>query len=84
MRAPLYKIQTDFDILVQQSPLIATVDSRSNVFQGSDLNLPLEPKNAVAIPRLSRKNKAGKANDADMNLRPMISLCSADRILALI
>ena len=49
MRAPLYKIQTDFDILVQQSPLIATVDSRSNVFQGSDLNLPLEPKNAVAI-----------------------------------
>ena len=29
---------------------VDTVDSRSNVFQGSDLNLPLEPKNAIAIP----------------------------------
>ena len=61
-----------------------TVDSRSNVFQGSDLNLPLEPKNAVAIPWLSRKNKAGKANNAEWIWDIGYRICSADRILALI
>ena len=61
---------------------IYTVDSRSNVFQGSDLNLPLEPKNAIAIPWLSRKNNAGKANDAEWIWDIGYRICSADHILA--